>query len=244
VRLKNNIPFFTLVFCLFFLSISYAEQTTLFEAEVKASNINVRSDSTVTSQIICTVDKGDTVEVISKVYEWYKIRLPKSAPSFIKKDLVVMLDNKTAKVVGDNVNVRLGPGDSSSVLGKVRENEVINVLEETGGWYKIEPVNNSFGWLHSKFVKPLDKKEAALVKKDVTGPEKEFIVEGIIKAKAIRRIATHKLIVQKGSIFLLKGNKESMDALNNRKVRVSGKLSHLPNQEYPLIEIAKMEALD
>ncbi|MFH0738694.1 MAG: SH3 domain-containing protein [Candidatus Omnitrophota bacterium] len=244
MRLKSKIPFFTLVFCLFLFGISYAQLATLFEAEVKASNINVRSDSTVTSQLICTVDKRDTVEVVSQAYEWYKIRLPKSAPSFIKKELVVMLDNRAAKVVGNNVNVRLGPGDSSSILGEVRENEVINVLEEVEGWYKIEPVNNSFGWVHSRFVKPLDKKEAVLVKEDVTGPQKEFIVEGIIKAKAIRRIATHKLIVQDGSIFLLKGNKESMDALNDRKVRVSGKLVHLPNREYPLIEIAKMEALD
>ncbi|MEI6631795.1 MAG: hypothetical protein WCL25_04200, partial [bacterium] len=66
MRLKNKILFFTLVFFIFLFSVSYAQLATLFEAEVKANNINVRSDSTVTSQLICTINKGDAVEVVSQ----------------------------------------------------------------------------------------------------------------------------------------------------------------------------------
>jgi len=128
------------------------DKTFLFQGEINANNINIRSDSTINSKIICIANRGEPVEVIRESYAWYKIRLPKRAPSFIKKNLVELIDTKSAKVIKNNVNIRLGPDESSPILGKADKNEVINILSESGEWYKIEPLANSFGWVHSKFV--------------------------------------------------------------------------------------------
>ena len=128
----------------------------LFQGEINANNINIRSDSTVSSKIICIANNGEPVEVVKELYEWYRVRLPKTAPSFIKKNLVSIIDEKTAKVIKDNVNIRLRPSESSPILGKAAKNEVINILEEKGEWYKIEPLNNSFGWVNKKFVNKAD----------------------------------------------------------------------------------------
>jgi uncharacterized protein YgiM (DUF1202 family) len=251
---KFRVLLFTIVIFIALVGVSFAQQETSSQWQINAKEINVRSDSTVTSLIICTLNKGEYVQVVSKAYEWYKIRLPKNAPSFIKKEFLTMLDNKTAKVSGDNVNIRLAASDSSAILGKVKENEVVSVLGESGDWFRIEPVSNSFGWVHSRFLKKLDKKdvaaraikteeEADLSKSQETQRE-EIAVQGVVRPKTIRRIATHKLITEDNSVFLLRGNKESLDALNYRKAKISGKRLDLPNQEYPIIEITKMEALD
>jgi len=222
-------------------------------AMVNDYNVNVRSDSAVTSPIICIMNKGEHVEIVSKAYEWYKIRLPKEAPSYIKREFLVMLDDKTAKVSGSSVNVRLKDDDSSPIIGKVKENEVVSVLEESRDWCRIVPVNNSFGWIHSRFVYKLQQKESVLPVKTSEEPsveqaspkaQEEIIVQGVVRPKTIKRIATHKLITADNDVFLLKGNKESLDALNYRKAKISGKRVDLPQQEYPLIEITKMEALD
>ena len=251
---RNKLSLFTLLIIIALTGASLAQEEASSVWQVNASNINVRSDSTVSSLVICTLARGELVQVVSKAYEWYKIRLPKNAPSFIKKEFLVMLDNKTAKVSGDNVNIRLEPLDSSAILGRVKENEVVLVLEESGGWCRIEPVNNSFGWVHSRFLKRLDKKDAviAMKAKEETSSAKtsqelqgeEVCVQGVVKPKTIRRIATHKLITEDNDVFLLRGKKESLDALNHRKAKISGKRVDLPNQEYPVIEITKMEALD
>ena len=232
----------------------------LFQGEINANNIRIRSDSTVSSTIICIANNGEPLEVIKELYGWYRVRLPKTAPSFIKKNLVTIIDEKTARVIKDNVNIRLKANESSPIVGKADKNEVINTLEEKGEWYKIEPPNNSFGWVNKKFVNEasdtinkrekveLDKKikEENKIADEKASQEENATIEGIIKpyGKVIKRIATHKLITADNNVLLLKGDKRSLDSLNYHKVRVTGKLIHPKNQKHAIIEILKIEALD
>ncbi len=244
-------------------------KAVLFQGEINANNINIRSDSRVGSKIICITNNGEPVEVIKESYGWYKIRLPKTAPSFIKKNLVGLVDEKTAKVIKDNVNIRLNPSESSPILGKADKNEVINIVEERGEWYKIEPLNNSFGWVNKKFVDKADtinkreevklaqeisakggpasgwKKENKIMNEKVSQDE-SVTIEGIIKpyGKVIKRIATHKLITADNNVFLLKGNKGSLDSLNYHKVKVTGKLINPKDKKHTIIEIQKIEVSD
>ena len=234
-------------------------KAVLFQGEINANNINIRSDSRVGSKIICIANNGEPVEVIKESYGWYKIRLPKTAPSFIKKNLVGLVDEKTAKVIKDNVNIRLRPDESSPILGKADKNEVINIVEEKGEWYKIEPLNNSFGWVNKKFVDKADtinkreedklaqeiKKENKIMDEKVSQDE-SVTIEGIINpyGKVIKRIATHKLITADNNVFLLKGNKGSLDSLNYHKVKVTGKLINPKDRKHTIIEIQKIEVSD
>ncbi len=241
------------------LTANSKHKLALFQGQINSDNINIRSDSTVSSKIICALNKGEPVEVVRESYEWYKIILPKTAPSFIKKDLVALIDEKTAKITKDNVNIRLDPSESSPILGIASKNEVISIQEDRGGWYKIEPRNNSFGWVNKKFVDKVGtinrREEIKLVqeikKENIIVGEKapldeSIIIEGMIKpyGKVIKRIATHKLLSPDNNVFLLKGNKASLDSLNYHKVKVTGKLAHPQNQKYTIIEILKIEAID
>ena len=150
-KLSRKISLLALLI-LFSFDISSAQELLPFQGEINADNINVRSDATVSSEIICTLKKDDRVEVVSLFYEWYKIRLPKSTPSFIKKNLVSNSDGKTAIVAKDNVNIRLHPNESCPIIGKASKNQIINILADKGDWYRIEPIDNSFGWVHKKFI--------------------------------------------------------------------------------------------
>jgi len=264
-------PTALLLFVLFSAAnILSAQEPASFTGVVNADNINIRSDSTVSAQIICKSAKGERLEVVSERYDWYKIRLPKQAPSFIKKNLVAGIEDKpadsfdklktsasglikNAKVIKDSVNIRLAPSETSPILGKVDRNEVITVLEDKGGWYKIEPVNNSFGWISSKFISKVSAtatSQGAVVRLPIAAakpePTQAQQIEGIIKPYGIvfKRPATHKLITSDNKIFLLKGNKKSLDQLNYHKVKVTGKSIGPDTQKYPIIEIEKIEELD
>lgn len=229
------------------------QKPVLLYGEITADNINIRTDSTVSSQIICAVNRGEPVEIVKESYDWYKVRLPKTAPAFINRNLVEPIDEKTAKVSGDNVNIRLNPDQSSPILGKAQRNEIINLVAERVGWYKIEPTSDTLGWVHKRFVAKSDTAKKKEEDKPAQGTAKEapdeenVSIEGIIKpyGRVFRRIATHKLIAMDKSVFLLKGNKSSLDSLNNHKIKVTGKISpHPENQRYPIIEIQKIEVLD
>lgn len=263
MHIINKVPIVLLFIYLFeFAYICSAQEYLLFQGEVNADNINIRSDSTVNSEVICKINKSDRIEVIQELYDWYKIKLPKNAPAFIKKNLVIIVDNKTAKVASKRVNIRLRPNESSPIIGMVEQGELISVLKDEGQWYKIKPVDHNFGWIHKKFVskvipiaKPAVKiEETTLAQKTVeenkllgqaaTLDENNIILEGILKPKIMKRIATHKLITQEKKVFLLKGNIENLNALNYHKVRVTGQLINSAEHTYTVIEIIKLEGIN
>jgi SH3-like domain-containing protein len=240
-----------------------ADDFKAFLGEVNSAQINIRADSTVSSPVIYTLNKGDYVSVTRELYDWYRIKLPKFAPSYIKKDLVGLINNRAAKVIKNSVNIRLSPNETSPIVGKAYLDEVVTILgSEDGLWYKIEPIDNSFGWVNKRFIQKaayippppattsiitsagtrmtLNKPEAA------AEAEKIITLEGIIKpyGKVFRRTATHKLIDKNDTVYFLKGNKKTLNALNYRRTRVVGKIIPSRKEATPLVQIDKIEALD
>ena len=260
---KNRATIALAALLLFFAkSLSLAQESFPFQAEVIDSNINIRSDSTVSSPVICQVNKGQRLTVAFEHYNWYKVRLPKDTPVFIKDDFVAPLDSKTARVTKDRVNIRLGPGNSSPVIGMAKKEEILNVLGRTQGWYKIEPLDSCFGWINKQFTKkltdmpkPIEQaktQDIARVENKIgilDNPSKDsgaLTVIGIINpyGMVLKRITTHKIITGDKKIFLLKGDKENLNALTYRKVKITGKVISKPQEKYPIIEVNLLEALD
>lgn len=277
--------------CLVFSCAAAAEEQTgeeefPFTAEVTGAGINLRTDSTTASEIICSLDKGTVLEVVSGHYGWYKVRLPGCVCAYIREDMVSPVETRTAnfspreisgprfntlKVERDRVNIRLRPDESSPILGRVSRNEVLNFTGMKNNWYRIKPPAGSHGWIHANFVrkaavKPVPEQEEVSLQTEsspegtgaaentpAAGEEKAVeertdgssVYEGIIKpyGMVFKRRATHKLVTAGGKILLLKGDRQSLNALVNRKARVTGK-SETTYAGYPLVEIVKIEAVD
>lgn len=258
---------FALVALLLILSsgICLSEENYPFQGQICEDNINVRADSTVSAQPICALNKGDKVEVISGSYDWYKIRLPQKAPSYIKETLLECIAYKTnstecqtAKATKERINIRLQPNEHSPILGKIDKDQIVTVVESKTGWCKINPIPESFGWIHKKFINKATPAEAKKEERQVIPREPNdtsikqasatnyIMLEGVINpyGKVFKRLATHKVITGDNKIFLLKGDKKSLDKLNGRKIKVTGRIIQAPSEKYPVIEINTIEALD
>ena len=254
------------IFIFFFLcGICFAESLQPFQGEINANEINVRSDSTVSAEVICVLKKGMRVEVVLEFFDWYKIRLPRNAPVYIKKQFLECSAYKTvsssnastpdnlkqecscAKVIKDKVNIRLHPNETSSIIGLANKDIVVNVLQDKGDWYRIEPIANSFGWINKRHVnkaigpatKTQDAASAAI-------PEGSSAFVGVIKpySSFFKKDWTHKLITTDNKTFFLKGDKKSLDSLVERKVTVIGKIIDNPDLKYPLIQVNIAEAIN
>ncbi len=57
----------------------------------------------------------------------------------------------TGTVTADVLNVRSNPNTSSSVIGSLKQNTTISIIEMNNGWYKIS-YNNSTGWVSGEYV--------------------------------------------------------------------------------------------
>lgn len=269
MRLKPPVNILYLITAIFVFSLkpSFAQEKTPFLGEVNANQINLRSDATTSAAIICTLNKGERVDVVLELYDWYKVRLPKKAPAYIKNKLASCIryanDPTTgqttqaclsAKVLGDRVNIRAKPDEASPILGLADKNEIINIVDEKKGWYKIEPVQNSFGWIHKKFIvratQPLAQPAVNQLpqekRESVENAESNILLIGIVKPYGIvfRRTATHKLETTDNKIFLLKGNRASLNALNYQKVKVIGKIVNQPKAKYPIVEVKIIEVIN
>jgi uncharacterized protein YgiM (DUF1202 family) len=147
----------------------------------------------------------------------------------------------------DRVNVRLHPDTSSKIVGVIDKNEVVNILGGEGGWSKIEPIANSFGYVNERFVTKAAVGRESLKKEGPRGSEilkdENISIVGVIKpyGRIFRREATHKLITPDDKIFLLKGDKKGMEALCNQKARVIGKLINIAGKKYSVIEVRVLE---
>ena len=223
-------------------SFSALADEPLLQGEVNSDNINIRSDSTVSSEVICVVNRGEKLDVLSELYDWYKVKLPSFAPSFIKKQFVLLIDGKTGKVTSDSVNIRLRPDTKSPILGKAHRDDPVVILGGSGEWYQISPVIGSVGWISKKLISKLEKKQV----ETVAQPKEEaqsIIIEGTLKAKVFTRVATHKLITE-GKVYLIRGDRQSLDSFNGKRVKITGKLVDPTKQKYPIIALEKIEELN
>ncbi len=268
----------TLLLCLFMsggilLHTSFAKEakpeiSIPFDGEINANMINVRADSTIGSDVICSINRGEPVSVIGQLYDWYKIRIPKGCPAYIHKSLVAPLDDKTVKVLKNRVNIRLRPEEQSPIIGKANADEIVTVTGSAGDWFKIEPIASSFGWVNKKFVHPFrtgiipaqppqttDDQIKAVKRAQESAPpiiedaqQGTITVIGVVEpyGKVINRKATHKLVVKDPAgytkVFLLKGTKSRLNALHFRTVKVVGKPYGVePQSQYPIIEVNSIQ---
>jgi len=249
---------FSLASSLFLATAVFAQGFTEFSGEITSGGINLRTDTTVSSPVVCSLEIGQRVDVVGELYDWYKVRLPKNAPSFVSKPLFECLPDQTgcksAKALASRINVRLKPSSDSQILGKVDKDQIVNVLGEKNGWLQIEPIHKSFGYVNKKFVikkpylvepgetKPEGKSLPEV--KDRQAPPEMLVVSGVVypHGRIFGRLGTHKL-VSGGVTYLLKGNKKSLDAINYKKVKVTGKPFGYQGK-YKVIEIVSIESAE
>ena len=232
---------------------AYAAEPAPFWGKTNADNINMRSDSTVNSRVICVLKKGSSVKVDQELYGWYKVKIPAGVPVYINADFLEFNAEKTAKVNRENVNIRLLPNDSSPIVGMADKDEVVEVAESGNKWLRIRPTEKTFGWINKKFVETTDapvKEEIKETKEEKTQtpasaaePEKILYFTGIIKpyGKFFKRFATHELLTEDRKTLLLKDEKNGLDAFNYKEAKVTGKIIGTSAQKYPIIEVTAIE---
>ncbi len=142
-----------LFFCLLPFFIANAEEKFPFLAEVSVESVNVRAGQNTNFEKLCRLSRGSEVIVVGKSFDWYKIKLPAEAKSFISQDFVSMIDEHTAEITGHRVNIRAGAGPNFVSLGQLVQGARVHVVQKINGWIQIEAVEGTFGWVSVQFLK-------------------------------------------------------------------------------------------
>ncbi|WP_165478514.1 C40 family peptidase [Clostridioides difficile] len=148
------------------VSVSSINASALEKGTVTASALNIRSGPSSDCDKVAKLYKGKTVEILEKSNGWYKVRVSSSVVGWGSAKYISTSgssegtssqNNPTisgnGKVnVSSRLNVRSGAGTNYSLVGKANNGDVVKLLEQSNGWYKIKLSNGVTGWASSQYI--------------------------------------------------------------------------------------------
>ncbi|MGL4849959.1 MAG: SH3 domain-containing protein [Clostridium sp.] len=204
---------------------------------VNVSDLNVRNSASLNGSIIGTVSEGTRVQILGQAGSWYKINyngqtayvwanyINGSAPKISKpynitgtKESTTTNENLGTGIIDFNGNthtaVQSGPTWNSTYLGDLENGTKVNIIGESGDWYKVQSGNNIVWVLKYRVNIQKAKKTTQTVKKVDTMNNGKVLGNGVIEFKG----NTHTAI-QNGPTW---NSKYLGDFQNGTKVNIIG----------------------
>ncbi len=129
-------------------------------AVVDANNVNVRGQAKLNSEVVTRLTKGQAVTVLEEVTlkksapdepsAWAKIVLPPTAHVWVN---TAFIDATNKTVLPRRLNVRSGPGENYSVLGRLERGEAVKEVGTKNTWTEIEAPTNAYAFVAAQYLK-------------------------------------------------------------------------------------------
>ena len=134
-----------------------------------SSNLRVRSGASTSASVLGYLTNNAEVNIVGSEGEWYKIQY-NSGYGYVSKEYITTNLNSTNNtgnsgssevevnktgyvynVSSGGLRVRKEPSTSSTVLGTLYSGNSVNIVGETGSWYKIK-YNSSYAYVHKDYI--------------------------------------------------------------------------------------------
>lgn len=232
-----------------------------FLGEVKgAKELNIRSGQSTSFERIGSLTEKETVVVTARQFNWFQVKLPASADSYVSAKFVRPLANGVGEITGDRVNVRARSNQNAVVLGQLNKGALVRILApESDGWLKIEPPEGVSGWVSADYLVFKTKDVPAPQVVSATAPqtaiaaptvaavqEKKEIVAGSgtivdLGAQAISDDVRHKIILADKTVYYLQGYRKIIDGFLHSQVDVEGQVLLDVKADHPVILVTKIK---
>lgn len=131
-------------------------------AIVTADQVNVRGQARLNSEVVTQLREGEEVMVLEEIpvknpqagepAVWARIQLPPNTPVWVFAPYVES-GNGVVKV--SRLNLRAGPGENYSVLGRVERGAVVKEIRVEKNWMEIEAPQGAHAYIAASFLKPV-----------------------------------------------------------------------------------------
>ncbi len=139
------------------LCLSVAGAFAADEAVVKAARVNVRGQPTTGSEVVTQLKQGEKITVLEEIVhpkpgkdepaKWFRIALPSNTPVWVNTHFLT-----NGAVAVPRLNIRSGPGENFSVIGRVPKGTAMKELRRNGDWLEIEAPANTFAYIAADLV--------------------------------------------------------------------------------------------
>jgi uncharacterized protein YgiM (DUF1202 family) len=129
-------------------------------ATVIASNVNVRGQAKLNSEVIARLQKEQPVTVLEEVHlkksgpdepsAWAKIILPDTAKVWVNAKYI---DSTNQTVIPKKLKLRGGPGENYSFLGVLKQGDSVKVITNRNDWLQIQAPAEASGFVAAQYLK-------------------------------------------------------------------------------------------
>lgn len=122
------------------------------KGKVKANVLNVRKKPELTAKVLGKVNRGEILDVLNRVGEWYQIVYKNRNSAYVYAKYIELLREEKSGVITANVlNVRAQPNTNSAIVGKLYKNNPVNILQEMQEWLRVK-FENREAFVYKKYV--------------------------------------------------------------------------------------------
>ncbi len=161
---KQFKKFCAAVLCLFLLCVcavpSFAanESSRAGTVRITSGRLNVRSAPNTSSAVIASLYKDETVTLLQKNGDFWKIEYANGAYGYASAQYVKEVPGSFAarvKTAGGNLNVRTGAGTNHGIQTVLPNGKNVVVLSQNSGWAKILYNGKSTGYVSTSYLTKL-----------------------------------------------------------------------------------------
>lgn len=123
-------------------------------ATVTEDRVNVRGQPSLVGEVITQLQKGETVTVLEEISlekpkpgdpaRWAKIRMPANTPVWV---FASFIDSNTKTVSARRLNLRAGPGENYSVVGRLERGDPVKPIRTVDEWMEIETPEKAYAFV-------------------------------------------------------------------------------------------------
>lgn len=150
-------------------------------ATVKSANVNARGRPSFAGETLGHVQKGDTVTVLAQITlsrtnkdepaDWAQIVMPAGIPVWVDGDYI---DSDAKTIKGRRVNLRGGPGENYSLVGRLEKGAAVKEIKTEKGWVAIEAPTNAYAFVAAEFLE-MQPPPAVVVTPPPPAPEPQVV---------------------------------------------------------------------
>lgn len=145
------------------------------EGIVNTTSLNVRNGASTLFDVVYKLKKGDKVTIYNQEGNWYHI----GQNNWVNTSYIDIATSAIRKgiVTATVLNIRKGAGTNQSIVGTVKKDDIITIIEERNDFYKI----GDDQWVSSMFVLEMIKKTGKVISTTLNirkGPGVNFDIVG------------------------------------------------------------------
>lgn len=138
---------------------------TSSRAYIAGTDVRIRTGPGTDYDIAGFFDENESVQIIDKIGDWYQVTRRNGYTGWVSGEFCregtppsVLKPSKqsnvlTAYISGTEVRMRTDPNTNSGIIGYFNNQEVVEIIDDSGNWYKVRRSNGDVGWVSGQFCK-------------------------------------------------------------------------------------------